>query len=84
MINSLKELEKVLSAAVEMKKSHLIISGDFNLKGINWEIDFAEDKQHLLVQEFINVLHDNFLYQHVRQPTRHRLGENSKHLGCSL
>ena len=76
MINSLEELEKVLSAAVEMKKSHLIIAGDFNLKGINWEIDFAEDKQHHL-QEFINVLHDNFLYQHARQPTHHRLGENS-------
>ena len=75
-ITSLKEVEKVLSAAVEMKKSHLIIAGDFNLKAINWEIDFAEDKQHHL-QEFINVLHDNFLYQHVRQPTRHRLGENS-------
>ena len=32
-------------------------------------------KPHL--QDFINVLHDTFLYQHVHQPTRPRLGENS-------
>ena len=85
MINSLKKIEKILSVEVDMKTSHIIIAGDFNLKGIDWdfnlkgidwELDFVEDKQPHL-QDFINVLHDNFLYQHVHQPTRRRLGENS-------
>ena len=43
-----------------MKKSHLIIAGDFSLKGIDRELDFVEDKQPHL-QDFINVLHDNSL-----------------------
>ena len=75
-IKSLKCIEQIISITANMKYSRLLIAGDFNLKGIDWEDDFAECNRKYL-QDFINTLHESFLYQHVKKPTRHRLGEKS-------
>ena len=51
--------------------SHLIILGDFNVKGIDWNnISSPENETHTSTQ-FLECLRDSFLYQHVKEPTRH-------------
>lgn len=53
-----------------------IIIGDFNFPYIDWEHNFSPV---LLESEFLNVMYDNFLIQHVTTPTRARDG-NTPHL----
>ena len=72
---STKEIGELLSKANGMKASRKVIAGDFNLKGIDWENDDVIDN-HLHLVDFVTVVHDNFLHQHVMKPTRHRIGEN--------
>ena len=48
-------------------KSEVVIMGDFNYAGINWETSQASCKDG---DTFIETLRDNFLYQHVKEPTR--------------
>ena len=73
---STKEIGELLSKANGMIASRKVIAGDFNLKGIDWENDHVIDN-HLHLVDFVNVVHENFLHQHVKKPTRHRIGENS-------
>ena len=75
-IKSLQYIEQIINIATNMKYTRLLIAGDFNLKGIDWEDDLADCNRRYL-QDVINNLHENFLYQHVKKPTRHRLGEKS-------
>ena len=75
-ITSVNDIGKIISTASKSKSSRLVMAGDFNLKGIDWENDHVVDNQPYL-RDFINVIHENFLYQHVMNPTRHRLGEVS-------
>ena len=50
----------------------ILITGDFNMKDIDWHtystIHLDEHIEHV----FIECLRDNFLYQHVFEPTRFR------------
>ena len=75
-----------ITKAMERKSSHVLISGDFNFKEIDWENEFVEgnsakemeDKtkgvnQHVL--NFMETLQSLFLKQHVTEPTRYRSGE---------
>ena len=41
-IKSLKYIEQIINIAANMKYTRLLIAGDFNLKGIDWEDDFAD------------------------------------------
>ena len=74
-INSIKEIGKTLIEASNQKMSHILIAGDFNLKGIDWENEHAEC-EHEYLDDFLNDFHDCFLYQHVKKPTRYRSGES--------
>ena len=65
---STKEIGELLSKANGMKASRKVIAGDFNLKGIDWENDHVIDN-HLHLVDFVTVVHDNFLHQHVKKPT---------------
>ena len=50
-----------------LKNNDAIILGDFNLPEINWQdFSFVESESRRL----INFTEDNFLYQHVTEPTR--------------
>ena len=59
-----------------MGTSHLLIAGDFNLPGIDWENDYIEHNEDHLT-EFINSVQNCFLFQHVKFPTRYRPGETA-------
>ena len=63
--------------------NNLLIVGDFNYKKIDWCNDYAPLEQQYLLN-FIGVLQDCFLYQHVIEPTRHRENETSNLLDLVL
>ena len=73
-MKSVKEIGDTLIQASNRKTSHILIAGDFNLKGIDWETEHAEC-EHDYLSTFLNDFHSCFLYQHVKTPTRYRSGE---------
>ena len=52
--------------------SHLLISGDFNYKGIDWDENTAETQEE---KTFLDCVQDCFLHQHITEPTRYREGQ---------
>ena len=63
-----------------MKHSHLIIMGDFNYRNINWKSwSTISDNTQSNDNKFIECLRDDFLFQHVNNPTRGR-GSDTPHL----
>ncbi|VDP15235.1 unnamed protein product [Echinostoma caproni] len=60
-------------AAVSRGNHSPIIVGDFNLPGIEWEYEDEGDGQ--AEREFMDCFHAASLYQHVKEPTRIRLGQ---------
>ena len=49
--------------------THLLIMGDFNFPDIDWENWSSSDSNS---QEFIEIIQDTYLQQHVTQPTKQR------------
>ena len=68
-------LEKILQQ--KPKKTQLILCGDLNIKGINWEQEVCEPGASRGAHMFLDKVHDLLLYQHVTQPTRYRQGQTS-------
>ena len=62
----------------KFNKDKFIIIGDFNFPGIDWDHWITRNKNKLEL-EFINLLQDNFLIQHVTFPTRAR-GNDDPHI----
>ena len=62
--------------------SHLLVMGDFNFKGINWE-DMPCPNQELtsINHQSIECTRDCFFFQHVTEPTRQRGTDNPGTLG---
>ncbi len=54
--------------------SNLIITGDFNFSEINWENNTTSVGENNMATQFLNCIMDEFLFQHVRHPTRIRTG----------
>ena len=55
------------------KSSHKSIMGDFNLGDINWESLTCPGKNTKdFNHRFIECIRDNYLFQHIKEPTRHR------------
>ena len=55
--------------------SHLLICGDFNYSGIDWDNLSLLPGSLPIVQEFIDTIQDLYLIQHIMKPTRYRPGE---------
>ena len=55
-----------------MNPSHLFTYGDFNFKGIDWELQEGTSEEE---KKFVKAFQDSFLYQHVDQNTRFRRGQ---------
>jgi hypothetical protein len=62
-VKEIEELVKVLQMAA---KGEVLIMGDFNYPGINWET--YESNNH--GQAFQDLVVENFLIQYVQEPTR--------------
>ena len=54
--------------------SHLLIVGDFNMGEIDWDSGFSSAPRTHHSHEFLEVIRDCYLHQHVLQPTRFRQG----------
>ena len=53
--------------------THLMILGDFNMRNIAWpEWESPSPNPDDLENKFIEIMRDNFLFQHINQPTRGR------------
>ena len=80
-------ISQSIRKANERKPTHILITGDFNFKEIDWENEFIEGTHHdkysdgiksggnQHISMFIDTLQDLFLKQHVTEPTRYRNGE---------
>ena len=68
-------LSHVLNTIKENYENFLIF-GDFNLPNINWSTNLVANHTHQYAAEFIEVLEQNFMHQHVNEPTRAR-GNNT-------
>ena len=55
--------------------SHTIITGDFNLKEIDWKNNICHESPNHFCQVFLSCTQECFLHQHVLKPTRFRHGE---------
>ena len=71
---SILEMGNILVQSVKREAHHLLIAGDFNLKDIDWENECVSYNQEHLLQ-FIETFQECYLYQHVKRPTRYRVGE---------
>ena len=58
----------------DSQPSHLLITGDFNLPDIDWELESSPNSLTNLGTIFMECYRDCFLYQHVMAPTHHRHG----------
>ena len=77
-----KELFNLLYE-VTRGSSRVIITGDFNYRGINWDsMEIFEN--NMINKNFIEVVEDCFLIQHVNLPTRARIGQNPSILDLIL
>ena len=57
--------------------SHLLLTGDFNMPQINWELGCSTAPEGHYSHQFLNCTQDLFLHQHIQEPTRYRQGERS-------
>ena len=54
-----------------------MVTGDFNLPAIDWNMVTTTKGQNHLCQKLIDTMRDLFLHQHIDQPTRHHHGQNA-------
>ena len=77
--DSITKLGDLLKHVADTSPSHLLVAGDFNVPGIDWENYYspapAGHGSHVLLE----AIQDALLFQHVRQPTRYRQG-NTPHI----
>ena len=64
-----KKLVELINELCNRSYTHLLITGDFNYKNINWEEITSKDK---IETRFLNCVMDNYLHQHITEPTRWR------------
>ena len=66
----------LLAHVADTDPSHLLILGDVNLPDINWNAMTTNHSNLMQVSNrFINLINDNYLYQHINFPTRYRLSQ---------
>ena len=66
MNNADEEDNALLETVDRAAKNSVILMGDFNYPDINWEEGRASGKG----EKFLDTVQNNFLYQHVKEPTR--------------
>ena len=72
-----EDLKNILSCDIinGVKYTHRLMFGDFNLKGINWCDQESLESVNHITSLFMEYVRDSFLYQHVREYTRYREGQ---------
>ena len=57
--------------------SQVLLIGDFNVPGINWEDSNYSGSESSLAANLFDAINDAYLFQHVSGFTRHRSGQRS-------
>jgi len=73
-------LNFLLQETIDMNTSHVLIVGDFNYGSIDWELYQSTEALEHCPTLFTENVKDLFLYQHVGENTRHRVGQSSSRL----
>ena len=68
-------LNELLVKASCTKDTHILITGDFNYKNIDWDLKECLISDNV-AESFIEFVNDSYLYQHIHEPTRIREGKN--------
>ena len=64
--------------------SHILLCGDFNFPQIDWENSSCGASTNHCASNFLECVNDCYLYQHVKDATHHRLGQNANVLDLVL
>ena len=68
-----------LLGAISTRQSHVCIAGDFNFPEISWTTESTGGGENSQAAKFLDAVRDNYLIQHVSEPTRCR-GESEPSL----
>ena len=71
----------LITEAATRNRSRLLICGDFNYPGIDWDCEFTGNEE---TRPFLDAVQSNYLYQHVCKPTRYRDGHEPSLLDLIL
>lgn len=58
----------------EAKYSHKLVIGDFNFRDIDWTNICTHVSEEHIATQFLECVRDTYFFQHVKQPTRIREG----------
>jgi len=84
-VDSTNRLCELLTTVCNRKPPRkLVIVGDFNIKEIDWERKISTIGTNHHGQLLLDCLDNNFLYQHVNEPTRFRLSQKPSLLDLIL
>ena len=61
-----EEITNMFAAITQASKERCLIVGDFNYPTINWKNFECSNEE----EKFVELLHDNFMFQYVDEPTR--------------
>ena len=70
-LNNLKEIFQIIK---EAKYSHKLVIGDFNFRDIDWTNVCTYVSEEHIASQFLECVRDTYFFQHVKQPTRIREG----------
>ena len=73
---SIEELSLLFQSALGSGASHVFVCGDFNIPHIEWADNFCTAPSSHYSNQFLDIVQDSMLFQHVTQPTRFREGQN--------
>ncbi|RLC07615.1 MAG: hypothetical protein DRI57_25640, partial [Deltaproteobacteria bacterium] len=79
-----KQTNSLLDKGTEAKNSHVLLMGDFNHPEINWKETSCDKDEHHQASIFLEAVRNNFLYQHVQEPTHYRGIQNANTLDLVL
>ena len=65
-------MSSLIKYIADLRPSHLLIMGDFNLREINWSPGETSVGEEHIATLFLESIRDSYLYQHVREQTRYR------------
>ena len=83
-IDKNKEMLDTIYQKLSSSYSHYLIMGDFNYKQINWELINIQSDENSNEYAFTQCINDLYLFQHVKKPTRYRIGNTPSLLDLIL
>ena len=73
-LRNMESFRHLLTQVTAKCYSHCLICGDFNTPQIDWSSAFCTASDSHYAHKLLEIIQDNFLFQHVVQPTRYRQG----------